>query len=87
MTLPGLRNEIAVALVLTVIAALRNFDIVYVTTAGGPGTETQVPALEVYNRGFSVGDVGAASAIAVVLTLIIFAVTFLITRLGDRRTA
>ena len=42
---PDLRNEIAVALTLTTIAALRNFDIVYITTQGGPGTSTTVPSL------------------------------------------
>ena len=37
VTLPALRGEIAVALTLTTIAALRNFDLVYITTHGGPG--------------------------------------------------
>ena len=37
VTLPGLRNELAVALSLTVITALRAFDIIFVTTKGGPG--------------------------------------------------
>ena len=37
VTLPGLRGEIAVALTLTTIYALRNFDLVYITTRGGPG--------------------------------------------------
>jgi raffinose/stachyose/melibiose transport system permease protein len=87
VTLPGLRNEIVVALVLTMIAALRNFDLVFVTTAGGPGNSTKVPSLEVYLRAFQVGEVGAGAAVGVVLALIIFTVTFLITRLGERRTA
>ena len=38
VTLPGLRNELAVALSLTVITALRAFDIIFVTTKGGPGS-------------------------------------------------
>ena len=37
VTLPALRGEIAVALTLTTIAALRNFDIVYITTIGRAG--------------------------------------------------
>jgi raffinose/stachyose/melibiose transport system permease protein len=55
VTLPALRGEVAVALTLTTIAALRNFDIVYLTTAGGPGDATTVPALEVYERAFGSG--------------------------------
>ena len=45
VTLPGLRFELGVALTLTTIAALRTFDLVYVTTGGGPGDATTVPAL------------------------------------------
>ena len=43
VTLPGLRNEILVAFVLTTINALRSFDIVYNTTAGGPGGRRSSP--------------------------------------------
>ena len=84
VTLPSLRGEIAVALTLTVIAALRTFDLVYVTTRGGPGTSTSVPSYEVYNRAFQQGRVGSAAAIAVVLTLVIFAISFGITRIAER---
>ena len=66
VTLPALKGEIAVALTLTTIAALRNFDVVYLTTAGGPGDATTVPALEVYRRAFQTGEVGSAAAIGVV---------------------
>ena len=55
VTLPNLRGEIAVALTLTTIAALRNFDLIYITTQGGPGNATSVPAFEVYNRAFQTG--------------------------------
>jgi raffinose/stachyose/melibiose transport system permease protein len=82
VTLPGLRNEIVVVLVLTVTAALRNFDLIYVMTQGGPGTSTEVPSWLVYNQAFVVGSVGAAAAIGVVLALLIFGVNFAITRLG-----
>jgi raffinose/stachyose/melibiose transport system permease protein len=85
VTLPGLRNEIVVAAVLTMIAALRNFDLVFVTTAGGPGDATKVPSLELYMRAFQVGQVGSAAAIGISLALVIFAVTFVITRFGERR--
>ncbi|MEP6854717.1 MAG: sugar ABC transporter permease [Pedococcus sp.] len=84
VTLPSVRGEISVALTLTVIAALRTFDLVYVTTRGGPGTTTSVPSFEVYNRAFQQGKVGSAAAIAVVLTLIIFAISFAITRIAER---
>jgi raffinose/stachyose/melibiose transport system permease protein len=84
VTLPGLRGEIAVALTLTTIFALRTFDLVYVATSGGPGSSTTVPSWLVYQNAFANGRVGLAAAVAVVLTIIIFAVAFLITRIVDR---
>ncbi|HEY7722300.1 MAG TPA: sugar ABC transporter permease [Pedococcus sp.] len=87
VTLPSVRGEIAVALTLTVIAALRTFDLVYITTRGGPGQSTSVPSFEVYNRAFQQGRVGSAAAIAVVLTLVIFAISLGITRVAERERA
>jgi raffinose/stachyose/melibiose transport system permease protein len=84
VTLPGLRGELAVALTLTTIAALRTFDLVYVTTGGGPGDATTVPALEVYRRAFRGGDVGSAAAIGICLAAAIFALAFAINRVADR---
>jgi ABC-type sugar transport system permease subunit len=85
VTLPGLKGPIAVALTVTVISALRVFDLVFVTTRGGPGTETVVPGILIYRRAFEDGRLGAAAAIAVLLSLVVFAVTFLINRIADRR--
>jgi raffinose/stachyose/melibiose transport system permease protein len=84
VTLPGLRAEIAVALTLTTIAALRNFDLVYITTRGGPGGSTTVPAYEVYDRAFKSGAVGSASAVGVCLAVAIFLLAFAINRFAER---
>jgi raffinose/stachyose/melibiose transport system permease protein len=84
VTLPALRGEIAVALTLTTIAALRNFDLVYLTTSGGPGDATTVPAYEVYQLAFRGGEVGAAAAIGVCLAAVIFVLTVGINRVADR---
>ena len=43
ITLPSLRQEIGVCVTVTVIAALASFDIVYISTQGGPGNSTIVP--------------------------------------------
>lgn len=85
VTLPALRNEIVVALTLTVIAALRTFDLVYVTTGGGPGNATTVPSYEVYRRAFQIGEVGSAAAIGITLTLIILVLNVAISRIGESR--
>ncbi|QPL05551.1 MULTISPECIES: carbohydrate ABC transporter permease [Actinomyces] len=83
VTVPGVRAEILVSLTLTVIAALKTFDLVYVTTSGGPGTSTTVPSYEVYNQAFRLGQVGTASSLAVVLTLVIFVINLTINLLGE----
>jgi raffinose/stachyose/melibiose transport system permease protein len=71
VTLPGLRQEIGVCVTITVIAALSAFDIVYISTRGGPGTQTMVPGLEIYQLAFFNREVGLASALAVVLMVIV----------------
>ena len=71
VTLPGIRQEIGVCVTITVIAALSAFDIVYISTRGGPGTQTMVPGLEIYQLAFFNREVGLASALAVVLMVIV----------------
>jgi raffinose/stachyose/melibiose transport system permease protein len=66
-----LRQEIGVCVTVTVIAALSAFDIVYISTRGGPGTQTMVPGLEIYQLAFFNREVGLASALAVVLMLLV----------------
>lgn len=84
ITLPGIRAEIVVSLTLTIIAALKTFDLVYITTSGGPGSSTSVPSYEVYNHAFRLGEVGVASSLAVVLTLIIFLINLGVNLIGER---
>ena len=85
ITLPSVRGEITTALVLTIIAALKTFDLVYVTTSGGPGTATTVPSYEVYNRAFNLKMVGSASAVAIVLTILVFVINVAISRIGEEK--
>lgn len=84
VTLPGLRNEIVVVLTITVIFALRNFDLIWVMTRGGPGDSTTTPSVLLYSLGFEARRLGTASAIAVLLTALILVVAFLIVRIGER---
>ncbi|HLS64615.1 MAG TPA: sugar ABC transporter permease [Ruania sp.] len=85
LTLPSVRGEIAVALTLTIVAALKTFDLVYVMTAGGPGSSTTVPAYEVFQRAFRTGQVGSAAAVAITLTVLIFGLNLVINRLVEPR--
>lgn len=81
ITLPGLRGEISIAAVITTIAALASFDLIYVTTNGGPENSTTVPGLLVYRLAFSYDRIGDAAALAVILTLIILVFVGVIRRI------
>jgi raffinose/stachyose/melibiose transport system permease protein len=71
ITLPGLRQEIGVCVTVTLIAALASFDIVYIATGGGPGHSTTVPGLQIYRLAFAHREVGLASALGVILMLLV----------------
>jgi raffinose/stachyose/melibiose transport system permease protein len=71
ITVPLLRHEIGVCLTVTVIAALAAFDIIWVTTAGGPGNSTSVPGIQIYILAFTQRAIGPASALAVMLMVLV----------------
>jgi raffinose/stachyose/melibiose transport system permease protein len=71
ITVPLLKYEIGVCLTVTVVAALNAFDIIWVTTAGGPGSSTSVPGIQVYILAFTQRAIGPASALAVMLMILV----------------
>lgn len=81
ITVPSLRYEIGVCITVTVIASLAAFDIVYISTLGGPGTATNVPGLEIYRLAFFGRQVGLASALAVVLIVLVLVAVLPVQRL------
>ena len=82
IVVPSLRNEIGVCLTVTIIAALAAFDIVYVSTGGGPGNATAVPGIQIYILAFLERQVGLASALAVVLIGLVLVVIVPLQRLS-----
>jgi raffinose/stachyose/melibiose transport system permease protein len=86
ITVPLLRYEIGVCLTVTVIAALAAFDIVYVSTAGGPGNSTAVPGIQIYILAFTQRNIGLASALAVLLMILVIVVILPIQRLSRENT-
>ncbi len=86
ITIPLLMQEIGVCLTVTIINALAAFDIVWVTTAGGPGNATSVPGIQIYILGFSQRAIGLASALAVMLMILVLVVILPIQRLSRQTT-
>jgi multiple sugar transport system permease protein len=71
ITLPLLRPVLALVLVISVIGSWQIFDTVAVTTQGGPVDSTRVIQYYIYENAFTRFDFGYASAISVVLFLIL----------------
>lgn len=84
ITLPQIKPETFVIVLTCTIAALKVFGPIYVLTAGGPESSTLVPSYYSYLNFFPRSRVGYGAAIANVLTVLIIAVSVLITTLQNR---
>ena len=73
VTIPLLMPATTIAMSLTLIGSLKLFDQVYVMTGGGPGYATETLSVVMYKEAFVSGRYGYAAAIALVLTMIVFA--------------
>lgn len=77
ITWPSLRTTTFFVMTLSLIGAFQLFDQAYVMTRGGPANATRTVVYQIYEVGFNRLRMGYASAMAVVLFLIIFAVTLI----------
>jgi multiple sugar transport system permease protein len=75
ITLPMLSPTMFFVVVISIIGSFQVFDQALVMTAGGPGTATTTLVLYIYEQGFQSFHMGYASAIALILFLVIFAFT------------
>jgi ABC-type sugar transport system permease subunit len=73
ITLPAIRNTLLIVAILQVILSLQVFDLLYLLTGGGPGRETTVMNYYIYQRTVQNLSFGYASALAIVLFLVILA--------------
>ncbi len=68
--LPQLRGASFIAFVVTIVGALRSFDLIAIMTGGGPWGSTNVLAYQMYNESIFNFNMGYGASIAVVLFLI-----------------
>jgi multiple sugar transport system permease protein len=80
ITLPLLAAPIAVVLLIRTMDAFREFDKIFIMTAGGPGTATETLPLFLYRIGFQDFDMGSASATGLVMLIIVTIVSLLFVR-------
>lgn len=84
ITLPQLKYTIITSSTLMVLGSLAYFDLIFILTAGGPGYETRLLPLHMYLTGFRANDMGAASALGVILVVIGLGLALVLQRIGGR---
>ncbi|MBY0149108.1 sugar ABC transporter permease [Neobacillus niacini] len=77
VTLPMITPTVFLTLILTVIGSMKVFGQIYVMTNGGPGNTTKVLVYYIWENAFKLFDFGYASAIALVLFVIILFFTII----------
>jgi multiple sugar transport system permease protein len=76
VTLPLLRRSIALSLIISVIGSFLAFNQFYIMTMGGPGTSTLPVVMAIVNTAFTQYDIGLASAMSVVLVIVVGLISF-----------
>ena len=71
ITVPLMKPIVAIATVLSIIGGLKVFDLIYIMTRGGPAYATEVFATLLYREAFDLNEMGVASALAVIMVLVI----------------
>jgi raffinose/stachyose/melibiose transport system permease protein len=85
VTLPLLGPTIRVSVFLSIIGALQLFDMVWVTTNGGPLTASTTMAISMFKAGFKSQAMGYGSALAVLLFIVSLVIALAYQRLVLRR--
>jgi multiple sugar transport system permease protein len=82
---PLLAPTTLVIMVITMIGSFKVFDHIYLMTGGGPENGTLVLAFYIYEQGFKFFNVGYASALAMIMFIVVLALT--IVQLWLRRSS
>ena len=80
VTLPMLRNTLVFIVVYTIIGSMKFFDLIYVTTGGGPNESSQVVGVYMYDLFLRRGEVNYAATMSGVLTAVILLLTVVVIR-------
>jgi multiple sugar transport system permease protein len=85
VTLPMMRNIIAITALFSLIVTFANFDIVRVLTAGGPVDQTHVFATYAFNLGIQSNDIPLGACVSLfMLPILAVAAIFLLRDIGRR---
>ena len=74
ITIPHLKNLIALVLCLRVIWVFNNFDLIFLLTGGGPGSVTETLPLYAYRLGWNLNKLGQSATVAVLLFIFLMGI-------------
>ena len=83
--MPSIKPLIVFVLAIRFMDAFRVFDMIYVLTSGGPGTATETVTMYTYALAFRLLEIGKASALGVLILVILAALTGLLIAVTHRR--
>jgi multiple sugar transport system permease protein len=86
ITLPLLGPTILTAAVLRSVDLLRFFDVIYITTQGGPGYASSTLNIYAYRKSFEFTDIGYAAALMITLSTIVFGVVLVFSQFRKKVT-
>ena len=86
ITLPLLGPTILTAAVLRSVDLLRFFDVIYITTQGGPGYASSTLNIYAYRKAFEFTDIGYAAALMITLSTIVFGVVLVFSQFRKKVT-
>lgn len=78
---PYLFPVISAVLVIDVISCMKQMEMIYLSTDGGPGQLTQFVAVYLYQKAFVAGQYGYGNALSVLFVIIAVGITLLVQRL------
>lgn len=86
ITLPLLRPTLVTTILLMTLLALANFTVVYIMTAGGPGTSTMILPVYSYQQAFQYDNLGYGALIGDAMVILATVLSFVYVRLSRERT-
>ena len=86
VTLPLLMPIISVVIIFRALDTFKTIGLVYVMTGGGPGDATTIYGFAIYKKAFENMTMGVASALSVIMILIVIGLVFIYSKTLQRRT-
>lgn len=87
IVLPEISPSVLMVFMLMIVGSFKVFDVIYLLTQGGPGVSTTVLSYYIYDQAFTYNDVGYASALSVLLFVLVLIISTAVWQLRKRFVA